>query len=248
MNRWRRRALWSAAWLLLLGLAWWWQQPSKPPEHATAQSQREAGSSGAMFAPIPGAEINTDTALIPQGSQPFVPGASSARVPPGVTAEQWAQLRAELSTQPNGEAELKRLMDYFVYADAVQRFRQLRAQGGALAEQQALAHELDRGLPDRLQRRELSAGDAQRIKLAVLEVLVPDASQRQHQLALWREAQAATLGPSDAEMAQREAQFQQQQAAIVAAWSARPPAERDPKVLEAQLEALRRASFATPSQ
>lgn len=242
-----RKALWLAAGVLLLvGVAWWqWPEASHadavaPATHADA-TQRSAV---AMFAPIPAPPDSLSEAR-PVAS-PAPAASNAAAPPPGVTVAQWAQLRAEMANQPNGHAELRRLTEYFVYADVLQRFRRLHAQGGSLVEQRALAQQLDRGLDDRLQRREVSAADAQRIKAAVLEVTLPDVSQRQHELALWTQAQRARAGTQDADSAQREAQFQRQQSAIVAAWSARPPAERDPKVLEAQLEALRRASFATP--
>ena len=113
-------------------------------------------------------------------------------------------------------------------------------------ERRTLAQALDAGLDDRLAQRELSAGEARLIKIAVLEALQPDAPQRAAALQQWEQRIAAAT-PPDTSDAARNAAYQQRQADLVAAWSARPVAQRDPRVLEQQLDALRQASFGAAS-
>ena len=164
--------------------------------------------------------------------------------PPGVSAEVWRGLQSELSGRP---VELRRLADYFVYADQLQRFRALPAT--ASADRRALAQALDNGLAPRLRLRELSAAEARWIKIAVLEVLVDGDEQRQAALLAWESSAAvAAVGPAvdSARSAARNAEFQRRQAQIVAAWSATPPAQRDARALERDLDALRRSSFTAP--
>ncbi len=161
-------------------------------------------------------------------------------VPPGVSAAQWQALRSELAGRPD---ELRRLADYFVHADQLQRFLDRRGQTAA-AELLPLAQAVDAGLDDRLRRREMSAGEARLVKIAVLEVLLADEASRQAALSQWEDAQRSTAAA--APTAARDADFQRRQADVVAAWSARPPAQRDPRALENELDALRRASFDPP--
>jgi hypothetical protein len=177
----------------------------------------------------------------PMPAPPTLAAAPAADPPPGVSAAQWQALQAELAGRPE---ELRRLVDYFGFADRLQRFRALRA-AGAGAEMLPLAREIDAGLDERLLRRELSAPEARLIKLAVLEVLQPDESQRQAALSAWEDAVPRRTAPDPA-VAAREAEFQRRQAEIVATWSARPAAQRDRQALERDLEALRRSSFDTP--
>lgn len=163
----------------------------------------------------------------------------AATAPPGVTPAQWAELQHELAGRPD---ELARLQAYFGFADQLQRFRALpREDRGAT--RVALAQALDAGLDERLRRRELGVGEARLIKIAVLQVLQPDAAQQAAQMQQWEQAMAAAAPPADAAAAARDAEFQRRQAAVVAAWQARPAAERDPRQLEQQLNALRQASY-----
>jgi hypothetical protein len=161
----------------------------------------------------------------------------AASPPPGVSAEQWRALQQELAGQP---AELRRLDAYFRYADQMQRFRALPRTPSA--ERLALARALDEGLDERLRQREVSAGEARLVKIAVLEQLLPDETQRLAALARWEQDSAAAMPPASSHLA-AEAEHQRRQAALVAAWSARPPAQRDPQALEQALDALRQASF-----
>lgn len=158
--------------------------------------------------------------------------------PPGVGVAQWASLRRELASQP---AELARLRAYFAFSDAVGRLRD----GSASADQRrAAALAVDAALDERLERREVSGAEAKVIKVAVLDQLLDDPAARSAALERWQAEQTAAH-PPDTAYRVREDDFLRRQAAIVAAWQARPPAQRDPKALQAELDALRRASFAS---
>jgi hypothetical protein len=162
------------------------------------------------------------------------PPALAQDAPPGVTAAQWARLRAEFARQPE---ELRRLADHFAYAENLRRFR--AAQG---AERRALAEALDAGLDARLRQREMTAAEARLLKVALLDTLVPDdAATRSAALERW---QAQWVPQADAARQAREHAFQTRQAAVVAAWMARPAGQRDRQALEHELEALRREAFA----
>jgi hypothetical protein len=163
---------------------------------------------------------------------------SSDVPPPGLDAAQWQSLRSELAGNPE---ELRRVVGYLNFADRLQRFRD-----GPSIDRKALAAGIDRSIDERLRQRELSAGEARLIKIAVLQELLPDDAQRQAALQAWETTQRAAARP-DLALAAREAGFQRRQAQIVAAWQALPVAHRDPKALERELEILRLSSFpATP--
>jgi hypothetical protein len=190
--------------------------------------------------PVPGAPSPSATASpTPEAGRPI---AGLPAQPPGISAEQWQQLVNEMSVRPDGAAELSRLAEYFRFSDAVQAFRRARAQPGSPAELQALAQAIDAGLDTRLQRREVSGGEARVLKTAVLEVLQPDLATRQAMLEHWQ-SRPMPLSPADAAARERDAEFMRQQAAITAAWAAQPAADRDPRVLEARLAALKQATY-----
>lgn len=179
--------------------------------------------------------------------------AAAGDAPPGVSPPTWARLREELSARPEGQAELRRLAGYYAYADTLARFRGLRAGQGDLAERIRLARTLDEGLDEHLRQGELSGGEARLIKLAVLEATEPDPERRGEQLAAWAssvEAAGATAN-RDADAGVRIARardeaFQRAQAELVAAWTARGDAARDPAGLAQALDDLRQRRYATP--
>jgi hypothetical protein len=82
------------------------------------------------------------------------------------------------------------------------------------------------------------------VKIALLDATLADPAERTAALARWDSAAAAPA--PDPQRVQREARFQDRQAALVAAWRAQPESQRDPVALERQLDALRRASFDKP--
>ena len=182
----RKTLFWAAGALALAVAAWAGFRGTTQPAALAVQSAPAtataavAGQSSSML----------PTATAPAGTAPSGPAAptTSNTLPPGVTAEQWQQLVAEMATRPDGAAELARLAEYFHFSDALQRFRQLRRQSASGAELAALARTLDDGLDVRLQRREVSGAEARAIKLAVLEVLLPDDNRRQATLQQWQAA------------------------------------------------------------
>jgi hypothetical protein len=166
---------------------------------------------------------------------PAPPATAAAAVatapPPGLSAEQWATIEAELAAHPQPAAERLRLRRYFEWSDAVRRWRGAR-------HDVALAQQVDAGLADRLAHDEVSVPEARQLKAALLLTLLPDEAGRVAALQAFDAGLPASAGPSA-----HERVFQQRQAALVAAWQARPAAQRDPAALTRQLEALRRSHF-----
>jgi hypothetical protein len=205
-----------------------------------------AFAAAVLWSPWQAAEAPATTPAAQRGTAPpaatVVPGRASAAVaapaapatdgvPPGLTAEQWARVEAGLASHPQPAAERARLRGYFVWSDAVQRWRGARHDA-------ALARLVDAGLPARLANAEVSAAEARALKAALLQTLLPDPAD--HLAAL--QAFDATL-PQPAGPSAQEREFLQRQTAIVAAWQAQPAAQRDPAALQRQLDALGRAHF-----
>lgn len=194
-------------------------------------SLRETGAAPEVArrgaAPVPTA---TPAAAAPVAAAAVSPAATDGP-PPGLSAEQWATVEAELATHPQAAAERTRLRGYFAWSDAVQRWRQAR-------HDVALARQIDAGLPERLANAEVSVAEARMLKLALLQTLVADEAGRVEALQAFDATLPRSAGPSA-----REREFQQRQTALVAAWQAQPAAQRDPAALQRQLEALRRSQF-----
>ena len=191
---------------------------------AAALAQRTAASARAGAA----AGTSAVVAAVPAAGNIATPNPA---IPPGLTAEQWAALEAEWRARPDGASERQRVLAYLTWSDAMRRWRANPADVD-------LARSVDAGLPDRLALREVSAGEARQIKAALLATLEPDEARRTAALQAWDATVPAAAGP-DA----RQRSFQKQQAALVAAWQARPVAERDPAALARQIEQLRRTHF-----
>jgi hypothetical protein len=169
----------------------------------------------------------------------------AAVVPAGLTPDEWQQLREDLANHPQREAELARISQLMLFHKRVQQFRELRSAGTATGPLRALAQAIDAEMHTHLQNNELSAGEARLLKAALLEVLQPDALQRQAALAQWAAGESALVAAQHQDDA-REVQYKQKEAELLAAWQARPAAQRDPRELETQLEALRRQVFPEP--
>jgi hypothetical protein len=208
-----------------------WHRPSTvevpaPPQHGIGRPE----------APTPAPPT---LAVVPG---PLPTGTPADAPPPGITAAEWRSLQAELAGRPD---ELRRIGDYFVFADQVQRFRALGSSPARDTDRMALARALDASLDQRLRARELSAAEARWIKIAVLEVLVDGDPARRQALADWEAGAARVASPVDAQRAaERNAEFQRRQADLVAVWSAVPAEQRDRRALERQLDALRNELFA----
>lgn len=164
---------------------------------------------------------------------------ADAAVPPGVTADQWRALQAELGARPEGAAEIRRIADYLAWADLLRRLRESAAAPQADGERRRLAYAVQAGLPARLDAGEVSAAEARQIEAAILEQTVPDEAERAAALQRWIAAHAAGPRPDP-----RQAAFERRQAEIVAAWSAQAPEARQRAALERELESLRREHFA----
>lgn len=185
---------------------------------------------------------------------PAAPAASAAAtkpaarsVPPGISAQQWQALVAELSAKPDGARELARLDKYFRFADTVRQFRDLNrtAAGEPTPALIALAQQIDAELDVHVAQRELSGSEAYDIKATLLEVLEPDADAADEKLERW--ARTLPRGRTDDDRAamQRDAEFERRRTALVQAWSAQPPAVRDPKALERDIQNLRQQIYGT---
>lgn len=211
--------------------------PAAPftPISATAPLPRET----------PAVDVASPINAAATGSTAAASVAAAETPPAGISAEKWATLRETLKDHPQRDAEIRRVAEFMDYMNAAQRFRALQAVAQHGPELQQLARVLDAGLATRLQRQEVSLGEARLLKLAITQALEPDASRRDRQLAEWRAATEAVLAQSATTVAPdaRAADYERQQAAAVAAWQALPPNQRDAEQLESQLDALRVAAF-----
>jgi len=209
---------------------------------AASSTWSPARTAGNEYKAEPGA---APSAAAGPASGPATP--SSTQPPYGLTAEQWQQLQQALADHPQRDAEMARIGAYMAYMNTAQRFRELRQQaagtppGEAL---QGLARTLESGLQEHLDRGEMTAGEALLLRSATQEVLQPDSALRQQALTLWQQGLASAQAARTPDA--REAAFAQQQAALVAKWSALPAAQRDPRALEAQLDTLRQGIFNPP--
>jgi hypothetical protein len=184
---------------------------------------------GAAQRPTDASGGSVTSAAAPVAAAPVALGAP----PPGLTAEQWAAVEAELASHPTPAAERARLIAYFTWSDAVQRWRDARGDA-------ALAQQVAAGLPERLAQREVSAAEARQLQAALLLTLEPDEARRVTALKAFDASLPAPAAPDPRQLA-----FQKSQAALVSAWQARPAAERDPASLARDIEALRRTHFGT---
>jgi hypothetical protein len=162
--------------------------------------------------------------------------AATAKPAPLPDPTVWAALQSELAGRPD---ELARIADYLGWRDRLQRF--MLASG---VERRSLAASLDAEIDRHLRQRELSAAEALQVKTALLESLIDDPDARHDALSRWQGAAApANPGaPGDTER-----RFAERQAAVVAAWRAQPPAQRNAQELERQLDTLRRGQFDSPT-
>lgn len=215
-----------------------------------AAPQVSPATAASAWSPAPAADSGPKAE--PEARPPLPAGPASAAAPAnhpphGLSPEQWQQLQQALADHPQRDAEMARIGAYMQYMGTAQRFRQLREQAADAApgeELQALARTLESGMQKHLDRGELTAGEALLLRSATLQVLEPDSARRQQALALWQQGVASLQAARTPD--EREAAFAQQQAALVAQWSAQPAAQRDPRALEAQLEALRQSIFNPP--
>jgi hypothetical protein len=220
--------------LAAVGVALWFNN-AQTPEHIAA-STAAAGKPLPLITPVAGA-MQADAAHGP--------------VPAGLQADEWRQIHASLKDHPQRTQEIARVVGYLQFSRSLAHFQTLRAQAKSSApsdDLRTLAAQLSDALDARMANAEVSGGEAQLIKISLLEVLQPDAAQRNLALRAWQQEQeqqrlARRDASADAAAQAREAAFQREQAATIAAWSALPEQQRSEQQLEAQLEALREKYF-----
>jgi len=236
-RRWAGVALFAA---LLMAALWIEQRGDAPRRSAEADATAPGGSLAPTGAVLPATGLSFS-------SEPMVAHAPAAVVPEGMTAAQWLVLQESLKDHPQREAEIARISEYMAFQSRLDRYRSLRAQTDSAAQASAreLAGGLLDGLPTHAARGELSAAEALLVQGALIDTLLPDDAAR----ALRRDqerkrlADALPAAPDEQATAERNARFLREQAALVAAWQAQPPARRDPHALEASIAALRQSIF-----
>ncbi|AKJ31809.1 hypothetical protein [Caldimonas brevitalea] len=237
------RHLTLAALLLAALTIVWWQRREPVVAPAAAAQQPDVGwrtpspfgnGPAAQEAPV-ATTADDDESPVPSASAP----ATDLPPPRGMSASQWAQLQDSLRDHPERDAEIARVADYMAYQHTLDLYQAQRAQGAPLHELQPLARELDAGLEQRITRGEMSLPEAQLLKSALLDTLQPDATQRTAALDAWRRRHTPPPPAADP----RVQAYQRQESALVAAWQALPPSQRQPQQLQTQLDALRQSVF-----
>ena len=193
-------------------------------------------------------------------AQASVPLPQPDAAPADVPAVEWQRLQAAIGDAPADHDKLMQAAAYLGFRHRVQRWNNMRLASDPLDARQALATQLLAELPTHWQRGELNGAEAQglwnelRSELGLPEdpsgqALIQAATPAQAQTgadAGAGDAQAQQAAAAQAEDARRLAAFKSGQAQIVQQWMATPTAQRDPKALQAQLDALRRQSFDSP--
>ncbi|MCW7540384.1 hypothetical protein OOT46_21355 [Aquabacterium sp. A7-Y] len=236
----RRLRAAAAGVMAAVGLVWWLRSQPGPAANGPATqppAAQQAWGASPFGGPSAAAGGTSQRAPAPPAETAQHGAPDSA--PPGVSPEQWQQLQDRLRDHPEREREIARLTDYLAYVHTMERFRLARSEAAPAGALRPLARRLDAGLDQRLARGELSLGEARLLKAALLQVLQPDAKQREAALALWIEQQAPPPAAADP----RAETFRRQETALVLAWQALPPAQRDPQELQAQLDRLRQSVF-----
>ena len=233
----------GAALLAVAAAAWGFARPAGGLVALVSGSAAEpaAAASGTAF---PWSRAGSGAALPPAVRQLDVKGPDGR--PAFIGAEEWAMLQETLKDHPQRQKELDRIVAYLRFQKEFEAWQSLR-DGGDVAQRHAVAQRLLDELPSRVAQREVNAGEAIVLQAALVEDLVADPGQREQRLA--QEKQRLATAPTSEEAQARERDerqlrdFEQRQAAIVSQWQALPAEQRDPKWLDAQLEAARRASF-----
>ena len=166
--------------------------------------------------------------------------------PSDFSPEDWAALKAAMSTQANSKAELERVVAYLRFQRNFEKWQSL-ADSRDVQQRHLIAQNLLDQLPERLTKGEVTMGEALVLSSALVADMEPDARLREQQLIALRGKLDAVAPRADAEQlardAERQAEFKRRQAAIVAAWQAKPEGSRDQAALERDLETARRAVY-----
>lgn len=239
---------WQRSWFVALlggvaigGGIWWWQSQQEAGQAAEAASAASASSTPSNRMPTLAA------APLVQG------GASTPTVlpdgrPSDFSPEDWAALKAAMSTQPNAKAETERVVSYLRFQRAFEQWQAL-ADSNNVQQRHQLAENLLSQVPDRLTKGEVTMGEALLLSTALLTDLQPDERLREARLQAIRDQLTAAIPVDEQQVArdaERHAEFNRRQAAIVAAYQAKPEASRDPDALAADLNAARNAVYGKP--
>ncbi|RZI85942.1 MAG: hypothetical protein EOP38_03075 [Rubrivivax sp.] len=245
MITYQRSKFWRQSWFAALigGLAvgggvWWWQA-HQDAESAAEASPAASGAQGASsrmpaLAPPMVAGVASNPTILPDGR------------PSDFTPEDWAALKAAMSTQANPKAETERVVKYLRFQRAFEQWQAL-ADSRDVQQRQQLANHLLGQLPDRMAQGEVTMGEALLLSTALLNDVEPDEKRRAQRLEEMR-AKLTTAGPrsDEAQVAldnKRKAELDQLTSAIVAAYQAQPESRRDQHALERDLDAARRSVY-----
>lgn len=110
-----------------------------------------------------------------------------------------------------------------------------------------LAASLDQGLDEQLDAMVVEPGEALMLKADILDVLEPNRNARGPALLAWMRAQPIFQVPVGEPGEAHVEEYKRGEEAIVMAWQALPPLQRDPEELESQLDRLLLKSFNLPS-
>ncbi|MDO9004350.1 MAG: hypothetical protein Q7V20_12940 [Aquabacterium sp.] len=240
---------WQRSWFAALigGLAvgggvWWWQA------HQEALDASEVVSSGAS-APVSTPQRPVFAAVVDGAAS--TPTVLADGRPSDFTPEDWAALKAAMSTQPNGQAEMERVVTYLRFQRSFEQWQAL-ADSRDVQQRHQLAESLLNQVPDRLSKGEVTMGEALLLSTALLTDLEADEHLREQRLTQMRNKFEALSPQPDVEQAAREAErlteFKRRQSAIVASWQAQPEGKRDQAALERDLESARRAVYGNAKQ
>lgn len=181
--------------------------------------------------------------------QPLIPKEPVGESRPADFSEaDWDALNKALEHEPDKARERQRLVSYLRFQRAAAQWSEMK-DGPDVARRQALGREIVAQLPEHVANGEVNAGEAIVLLTAIGEDLEPDMARRK----TWMETQQARLQGTQtdaqakalAEEKRKNEEFGRLQAEVVAKWQAAPAAERDPAVLERQLQALREKVYAT---
>lgn len=231
-------------------LAWWVvERAGSAGEPVVASPQVAQGPTVSPFGSMPAGALPRDEAAPAAAS-----GAAAGDVAAGVqtaalTPEEEAVLRDAVKDHPNAAAKFERLRLYALLQKRVERWQALK-DGPLTAERRALAQQIMNEVPGHLQRREMLAGEALLLNMALLEDIEPDAARREQRVAQLRAQLMAQANTPDAETSLQQAadirkmeEFNRRKRLIDEQFFALPEAQRDMNAYTAQLDALRREVF-----
>lgn len=255
MARQHRWAIWAAVagGLAVVGAMAWNEGEVAAPEspaspHSTAQVA-PAPEASPLITAGPQASASASASVNANG-QP------QATRPTWLAEAEWQELQSAFAHHPQREAEIARALSFVQFQREVAQFQQWHenaatptAPTGLLTLARALRATLDQ----RMARHEVSAPEALKLQSALLDVLVPDDTERAQQLQQWRTQQLAnTARAASSPSAVQDERFLRAQQALVSQWQQQQQqqpagAARPPEELFAQMEALRQQTYQTDS-